>query len=339
MVQKRKNYGKLPNSFASKKHKKKQKAKKLVDQATNHFPEEILVEILNRLPVRSFVRFKCVFKFCTTLISDPYFIRKHLNHAKNDEDSQKLLINQCCPKDNRYSIYCCPSSPVQLVEDVEKLKLDCPSIPKPRCCIIHCCYDGLAVIQICYNDRVIFLLWNPFIRESIVLPALGYPQDEMFSHFGLGYDSINDEYKILHMPGNQGNSKYPNEILALKSGLWRRIDEHPLGNLNMQYLSFIHAAFHWIVVSRNYFVVVSFSISNEVYREISLSEEILNMRPSSGGIGLSVLGGMLCVHSNSILMGKTTFKAMEWKYLSKSAVGYLYGLLFNANAFPNLGQY
>ncbi|KAK4707861.1 hypothetical protein R3W88_028786 [Solanum pinnatisectum] len=76
----------------------------------------------------------------------------------------------------------------------------------------------------------------------------------------------------------------------------------------MQYFPFIHAAFHWIVVSRNYFVVVSFSISNEVYREIFLSEEILSLRPSSGDIGLSVLGGMLCVHSNSVLLGKTTFK-------------------------------
>ncbi|PHT31630.1 hypothetical protein CQW23_27967 [Capsicum baccatum] len=65
--------------------------------------------------------------------------------------------------------------------------------------------------------------------------------------------------------------------------------------------------------SVDYFVVVSFSISNEVYGEISLSEEILSLRPGPRGIGVCVLGGMLCVHSNTFLQGKIIFKVWVLK--------------------------
>nr|XP_016440827.1 PREDICTED: F-box only protein 8-like isoform X2 [Nicotiana tabacum]XP_033517623.1 F-box only protein 8-like isoform X5 [Nicotiana tomentosiformis] len=102
----------------------------VVDEVTAvHFPEEILGDILSRLTVRSLLRFECVSKFWNTLISKPYFNVKHLNHAKNDQNSQKFLICQKCPKDCIFSMYCCPLSSVQLVEDVQKL--DCPSNSRP----------------------------------------------------------------------------------------------------------------------------------------------------------------------------------------------------------------
>ncbi|WMV53425.1 hypothetical protein MTR67_046810 [Solanum verrucosum] len=270
------------------------------------FPEEILVNILSRLHVRSLVRFKCVSKFWTTLISDPYFTKKHLNRARNDQDSQKLLIYQWGPKDSTFSLYCCPLSPVQ----------HCPSTLKPRNCLIHCCYNGLVIIEIRAKYRVKILLWNPSIRESIVLPPLGCPGDR-HSHFGLGYDSSSGEYKILHMHQNLDGPNYPNEILALKDGSWRIIDEHPRANRCWFYatdsLPFIHAAFHWIQVSRNYFVVISFNISNEVYGDIPLAEEILSLMPGLDTIGVSVLEGMLCVHSNLFFTGNGNFKVWVLK--------------------------
>ncbi|KAM3217851.1 hypothetical protein P3L10_027294 [Capsicum annuum] len=77
------------------------------------------MEILSRLPVRSLVRFKCVSKFWMALISEPYFTLKHLHHAKNDQNSQRFLVNQWS------SLYCSSLSSVQRVEEVQKL--DCPS--------------------------------------------------------------------------------------------------------------------------------------------------------------------------------------------------------------------
>ncbi|XP_060186752.1 F-box/kelch-repeat protein At3g23880-like [Lycium barbarum] len=350
MKQKKKNEGKLANSSIcapkiQKKKKKTKKANQLIvcsapqklnqisrgkcvaepsnDDKTDqmdvdrrrttaiHFKEEIIMEILSRLPVQSLLRFKCVSKFWEALISDPYFKMKHLNFAKNDQDSQKLLISQMCPKDFIFSIYCCPLSSLQPVEDVQKL--DFPLNPKPNRFVIRCCYDGLVVIQVLDNldgYRHNLLLWNPSTRESIVLPALEFKLDDC-SRFGMGYDSTSGEYKILHVHQVLDRS-ITNEILALKGGFWRRIDKHPRGFLiNLFFtpsLAFVHAAFHWIGLSRKkHFVVVSFSISNEVYREIPLPEETLSLR-GRAYFGVSMLEGMLCIHSNTLHQKRFTFK-------------------------------
>ncbi|KAG5574401.1 hypothetical protein H5410_054535 [Solanum commersonii] len=241
-----------------------------------HFPEIILMDILSRLPVQSLLRFKCVSKYWETLISEPYFKKKHLNRAKNDQDSQKLLTIQMCSKNRIFSMYCCPLLPVQLVEDVQKLNF--PSNPTPWHCRIHCCYDGLAVMEVRDNFKdkhSTLLLWNPSTRESIVLPSPEFPRGSL-TCFGLGYDSTSGGYKIFqHYQG----CSFPGEILALKGGSWRRIDEHPRGIDNR--------------------------ISNEVYGEIPFPEE---MSALMALIGATVLEGMLCVHSNSIYPGKRTIK-------------------------------
>ncbi|XP_060193500.1 F-box/kelch-repeat protein At3g23880-like isoform X1 [Lycium barbarum] len=283
-----------------------------VDKRT-HFQEEILADILNRLPVRSLLRFKCVSKLWETLISEPYFKMTHLNHAKNEQNSQKLLIR--CLENDLYSMYCVPlSSSVQPVENVRKL--DFSVISRPYNCAIRGCCDGLVVIHV--NDnidgrRTIHLLWNPSTGESILLPNPELPKREE-SRLGLGYDSTSGGYKILKI---HTNIDRPGEILALKSSSWRNIDKHPRGICNeieaMQSLPIVNEAFHWIgifgshsVVSRNY-LVVSFSISSEVYGEIPLPEQILCSKAKII-IGVSVLEGMLCVYSNSYLQRKAALK-------------------------------
>lgn len=152
---------------------------------------------------------------------------------------------------------------------------------------------------------------EPFHKRINSTSPLGCPGDGR-SRFGLGYDSSSDEYKIIHMHQNIEGPYYTNEILALKDGCsWRSIDEHPRAIRCWFHASdslpFIHAAFHWIQVSRNYFVVISFDISNEVYGEIPVSEEILSLKAGPDTVGVSVLEGMLCVYSNLFFTGNDTF--------------------------------
>ncbi|PHU06220.1 hypothetical protein BC332_27042 [Capsicum chinense] len=94
-----------------------------------HLQEEIIMDILSRLPVLSLLRFKCVSKYWMTLISEPYFTLKHLNHAKNNQNSQKILVLH-----GEFPLHCSSLSSVslssvRLAEDVRKL--DWPSNPRP----------------------------------------------------------------------------------------------------------------------------------------------------------------------------------------------------------------
>ena len=69
----------------------------------------MLADILSRLHVRSLLRFKYISKFWKTLIDEPHFSRKHLNHAKNDQSSQKVLLYQLHLEKGIISICCGPT--------------------------------------------------------------------------------------------------------------------------------------------------------------------------------------------------------------------------------------
>ncbi|KAH0742747.1 hypothetical protein KY290_030740 [Solanum tuberosum] len=227
---------------------------------------DVATEIMSGLPVRSLLRFKCVSKLWMTLISDPYFSKKHLNHARND---------------------------VQQIERVQKL--DFPCNDKPWRYSLYCCCNGMALMGFCnYPDKHFqLLLWNPSTRESIVLPDPKIlPKD--YCTWELGYDSASDDYKILKI-----DDKSCSEILALKSGSWRLLDKHPIDAHPMLKstgsLVCVHGAFHWLIRSLTKYYVMSFSITDDVYREIPFPEQLYSN--CLLGRGVSELGGMLCVYS------------------------------------------
>ncbi|KAK4369719.1 hypothetical protein RND71_009194 [Anisodus tanguticus] len=86
---------------------------KQLEQAMGiQFDQDIIMEILSRLPVQYLVQFKWVSKLWKAIISDPYFKMKNLNHAKNDRDSQKLLFYEHSLKSGVSSMYCCPLSSI-----------------------------------------------------------------------------------------------------------------------------------------------------------------------------------------------------------------------------------
>ncbi|XP_062015337.1 putative F-box protein At3g51171 [Rosa rugosa] len=46
------------------------------------YEEDVIAEILARLPVKSLMRFRCVCKSWRALISESYFVKKHLNYGE-----------------------------------------------------------------------------------------------------------------------------------------------------------------------------------------------------------------------------------------------------------------
>ncbi|KAM3267090.1 hypothetical protein P3L10_004085 [Capsicum annuum] len=178
------------------------------------------------------------------------------------------------------------SEPIQdsfVYTEIEVPKLDCPSNAELWRCFLYCCYDSLALIGVYnYRDHTHQLwLWNPSTRESIVLPGPKFPP-ELFCTWGLGYDSVSDDYKILKI-----DLKSRSEILTLKSGSWRLTNKYPTDILPALFctdsLVFVHGAFHWIdEITR--FTVTALSISSEVYTEIPLPEQMLSIYNQTWGV-------------------------------------------------------
>ncbi|PHT31007.1 hypothetical protein CQW23_27344 [Capsicum baccatum] len=158
------------------------------------------------------------------------------------------------------------------------------------------------------DRRSILLLWNPSTRESKVPPNPEFL--EVGCRLGLGYASTKGDYKILKVNINVRDHSSSSEILNMKYGLWRKIDKHPVASWNLlldtSSLAMVHETFHWIVAVGEYDVVterkaslVSFSISNEVYGEIPLPEQVL-CPTHIFRFGVSVFNEMLCVYSSSV---------------------------------------
>ncbi|KAK4712694.1 hypothetical protein R3W88_007207 [Solanum pinnatisectum] len=245
-------------------------------------------------------------------------MKKHLNHAKNQASSQKLLSLHCHPKDaddNRLYFYSSSLSLVQLVKDTRIV--DCPPNSNPSYgALVYCSCDGLFLIGI-WNERYVeqpsvLLIWNPSTRKSILLPHSKYysssdskyysscdydyedgDDSDLRSTYGLAYDSISNDYKVfrLVLPFHGQNK---NEIFELKKGSWRIIDETSSSSM-MDCSMYSGGEF---LPFKLY--VVSFNISSEVYGEISLPAIVCFLAISKWSkhkievdVGVSVLGGML----------------------------------------------
>ncbi|KAK4732215.1 hypothetical protein R3W88_025203 [Solanum pinnatisectum] len=153
-----------------------------------YFEEGILIDI-SRLHVKSVLRFKCVSKFWKILIDEPYFKMRHLNHAKNDQNSQGFLFYQQCLGEFNYPIYSCSLSPAQLVEDTHILNFPL-NIELEFFTIYNGC-DGLFIINVLENtvEHNKLLLWNPSARESVVLPIPEFSVG-LSSCLGLSLDQV-----------------------------------------------------------------------------------------------------------------------------------------------------
>ncbi|KAF3621560.1 putative F-box protein CPR30-like [Capsicum annuum] len=118
-----------------------------------------------------------------------------------------------------------------------------------------------------YRDHTHQLwLWNPSTRESIVLPGPKFPP-ELFCTWGLGYDSVSDDYKIHKI-----DLKSRSEILTLKSGSWRLTNKYPTDILP-----------------------ALFCTDSLVYTEIPLPEQMLSIYNQTWGV--SVLAEKLCAYA------------------------------------------
>ncbi|XP_022871374.1 F-box/kelch-repeat protein At3g23880-like [Olea europaea var. sylvestris] len=146
--------------------------------AAAKLPWEIIIDILSPLPVKSLMRFKCVSKSFYSLISqDSHFKKKHQSQS---EFSSAILYL----KDERNSICSYSLSTLSSDDHQDVIKLNITFKGWWR---IHNSCDGLF----CVTDI-----------EEVVM-------------YGLAYDSISHDYKVLKVIGPEVT------FYSLKNNSWR----------------------------------------------------------------------------------------------------------------------
>ncbi|KAK8346490.1 hypothetical protein V6Z11_A07G221000 [Gossypium hirsutum] len=266
--------------------------------AMETLPNEIIVDILSRLPITSLVQFKFVCKRWRALTQDPVLADMHLSR-KADGNDPCLILH--CDFPIRNQIYFLDLSAHN--QDKDKVKrLYVPfQATMPEFDVVGSCNGLLCLSDSLYNDAL--YIHNPFTMDCIELPkSRQYSDHELV--FGFGFHPKTKEYKVVKIVYYRNTSSYSRarrtvypqsdvQIYTLGSSSWRS-----LGKVSYQFVrrpseALVNGRLHWVSRPRRYHParrLISFDLADEQFREVP--------KPDCGGLNrcnfhLSVLGGCL----------------------------------------------
>ncbi|XP_054795730.1 putative F-box protein At3g16210 [Prosopis cineraria] len=192
-----------------------------VDGDTPFLPEEIIRNILTRLPVKSLIRFQCVCKHWKKLIKTDSVITERLHHSTNENP---LLLLQS-------DFRCDPLHLYMLNYEMQVLEIQSsPMVDSLRYARIVGCSNGLLCVSTGYGAPLPFLpslfLWNPATREIRQVPRIMHDDiDSNYDLFAFGFSPIVNDYKIVvsHETAFDSEDDLVVEVYSLNTGSWRSL--------------------------------------------------------------------------------------------------------------------
>ncbi|KAE8021742.1 hypothetical protein FH972_007607 [Carpinus fangiana] len=265
---------------------KKKRGNMLVSRG---LPEDLSMEILSRLPIKSLMRFKCISKSWCALITDPNFITKHLTSLNPQRgailrrgkglERRRFLIElndtrwQELPRLSRLS-----HETLELSENVDLSQLFQDEVSGVQmlgpCNGILCLAGSLKMtkdgdLQPGYE----MVLWNPATRESKMLPPTDMPTSTFTSNFGFGFDPKTNDYKVIRIL-NFDFRQCKVEVYSLSTNSWRVIDSSPDPSLFIKlprFPSCLRGVHYWWAHADDYCHhdgLISFDMRNEVFQKL-----------------------------------------------------------------------
>ncbi|KAB2627426.1 F-box protein CPR30-like [Pyrus ussuriensis x Pyrus communis] len=245
------------------------------------FPPELIFEILLRLPPEDLLRCSCVSKSWNATIHDKSFIKSHLQRSIQTNSFGSLLVTASVNHDgselkfsniyNDGTIERAMGIGQSPLQDVEGRN------PFPYTLVSS---NGIICIRTETPDRVEeIVLWNPSIRKFKKIPSPTFEQPPssdtyLHRHYGFGYDSANDDYKLLGIAmffvnWDMNIVVHQYQIYSLKSNSWRKTKYMPRDELHfvLSEIVFSNGALSWqaynVLDKKSY--VVTFELASEKY--------------------------------------------------------------------------
>ncbi|VVA90023.1 unnamed protein product [Arabis nemorensis] len=187
-------------------------------------PLDVTIEILLRLPGKYVVRFRCVSKLWSSITTTPHFIKSFPIFTLKKEEDKRVFFSLPHHQDPQRCFTRVESYEMILPKQDPKYSwLQAPNLVKGK---VFSSIRGL----ICFGDRDQVVIWNPTLRQHVVLPdsELSRPLITF-----LGYDPIEDKYKVLCMSGNDvalATREKPRVITLGAQESWRTTKHFPPGH-------------------------------------------------------------------------------------------------------------
>lgn len=168
-------------------------------------------------------------------------------------------------------------------------------------------------------------LINPTTLELVKLPASPLVREAVRIGGALGYDSSNDDYKIVTVSCDESPSNDTFvDVFSLRRGSWKRINSlhYPV---DFHYAVFLNGAIHWLACSESEGVsVIAFDLTTEKFNPVPIP------RGKFDPLKVVDLGGCLAMvvkqtfHQMDIWMMKEYGVGESWTKFSVTTPSYLH---------------
>ncbi|XP_058097686.1 F-box protein At3g07870-like [Magnolia sinica] len=212
--------------------------------------DDVIFNILLRLPPESLPNLRLVCKNWYNVISDPLFIEAHLHRSEPGFIFQKRISRSKCK-----------THFMEIKEGdikVHDLDLHCPGRICASC-------NGLILLESMLSLYVI----NPISKQRIILPPsdLSFKYPLSYEIYGFGFNSITKEYKVVHVcEYKKRKTPIPLgcEITTVGSDSWREIDGPFFGLTELRIPISASGILHW-AIGMDY--IVSMDVGNEKFHK------------------------------------------------------------------------
>ncbi|KAJ4918009.1 F-box/LRR-repeat protein [Raphanus sativus] len=186
-------------------------------QQEMEIPNDVVMEeILTRLPAKSLMRFKCVSKLWSSLISSRYFSNRFLTVPTRP----RPRIYMCLQDNTDYR----NSVTLSLAEDTTSASSSCFVVDHN---LTHQRVGGHILQNLCgfmcYSFMAKPRIYNPATRQLVTLPAPIKSQTEADAYgYYFGYDPVIDQYNVVWSTGDYvkhlGVMRSEHKVFVLKAG-------------------------------------------------------------------------------------------------------------------------
>uniref|UniRef100_A0A7C8ZJK2 F-box domain-containing protein n=1 Tax=Opuntia streptacantha TaxID=393608 RepID=A0A7C8ZJK2_OPUST len=280
--------------------------------ATKLLPDDLLLEILVRLPVSSLLRFRCVSRSWCTFITGPTFISAHIHH-NSIANRYRVLVRIFDPEaDKKVQYKLCQDN--ESMDEIMAIDSPCVSQINDFFRMVGC-VNGL----VCLSDDIVeetdaLILWNPIIRRFLTLPQ---PNADIVSAdmgryvYGFGFDSLVNDYKVIRIlyHGNQNFEASELEALTaifrLSRGSWEINSSTSLPLLDSRQ-AYVHGVIHWLAYKS---FILGCDASSEKFKKIMLPTSLQNVNVRN--LTIAPWCGLLSIFESGIWSGRLCLWTMK----------------------------
>ncbi|XP_050253476.1 F-box/kelch-repeat protein At3g23880-like isoform X3 [Quercus robur] len=263
-------------------------------RTNNHLPDEIVLEILARLPVKPVLRLRCVCKSWYSYITNSNFISTHLNHNHHHDD---YVIHKPKPfpyhPSSRSNLQVCTLAFDRTFETISEFRIPF-NFPSGYPGLVGSCNGILCFTDFITSNPKDVYLWNPSIRKFKRLPNTCLTQLSNVA-LGFGYDSQNNDYKVVRISLSTVKRPKPMplpdvEVYSLSSDSWKRVGFGISWRPNVVFrkfnctlkFPFVIGHLHWTIEmieegggqeTRFTSMILSFDVNSEKFKELPLPDD------------------------------------------------------------------